>query len=85
MHAWFGLATRALFTDYRRRAVLGIALMAAQAFCYNAVFFTYALILTQFYGDPVGRHRLVHAAVRGWAISSGRWCSGRCSTRLAGG
>src|SRR5690348_18162343 len=24
--------------------------MAAQAFCYNAVFFTYALILTRFYG-----------------------------------
>ena len=40
--------TSALFTTYRP-AVLGIALMAAQAFCYNAVFFTYALILTRFY------------------------------------
>jgi len=48
--SWFGVGTRALFTEYRRRAVLGIALMAAQAFCYNAVFFTYALILTRFYG-----------------------------------
>ena len=48
--SWFGVGTRALFTQYRRRAVLGIALMAAQAFCYNAVFFTYALILTRFYG-----------------------------------
>ena len=47
--SWFAPATSALFTDYRRRAVLGIALMAAQAFCYNAVFFTYALILQQFY------------------------------------
>ncbi len=28
--------------------------MAAQAFCYNAVFFTYALILTRFYGVPSG-------------------------------
>ena len=51
---WFGLATRALFTDYRRRAILGIVLMAAQAFCYNAVFFTYALILKQFYGITSG-------------------------------
>ena len=47
-------ATRALFTDYRRRTMLGIALMAAQAFCYNAVFFTYALILTRFYAIPSG-------------------------------
>ena len=52
VQSWFGPATRALFTDYRRRAVLGIALMAAQAFCYNAVFFTYALILKQFYAIP---------------------------------
>jgi MFS family permease len=29
--------------------------MAAQAFCYNAVFFTYALILTKFYGIPSAR------------------------------
>ena len=48
--SWFGVGTRQLFSRYRRRAVLGIALMAAQAFCYNAVFFTYALILTRFYG-----------------------------------
>jgi len=26
--------------------------MATQAFCYNAIFFTYALILTRFYGVP---------------------------------
>ncbi|MEJ0017070.1 MAG: MFS transporter [Acetobacteraceae bacterium] len=54
VRSWFGPATRALFTDYRRRAVLGIALMAAQAFCYNAVFFTYALILSRFYGVASG-------------------------------
>ena len=52
MQSWFVPATRALFTDYRRRTVLGVALMAAQAFCYNAVFFTYALILQQFYAVP---------------------------------
>jgi MFS family permease len=54
VRSWFGPAARVLFTDYRRRAVLGIALMAAQAFCYNAVFFTYALILKQFYAIPSG-------------------------------
>ncbi|MGQ0546762.1 MAG: MFS transporter [Betaproteobacteria bacterium] len=35
---------------YRRRAVLGISLMASQAFFYNAIFFTYALVLARFYG-----------------------------------
>ena len=41
---------RVLFLAYPRRAVLGIVLMATQAFCYNAIFFTYALVLTGFYG-----------------------------------
>jgi MFS family permease len=54
VRSWFGAATHALFTQYRRRTVLGITLMAAQAFCYNAVFFTYALILTRFYAIPSG-------------------------------
>jgi MFS family permease len=35
---------------YRRRAVLGLSLMGAQAFFYNAIFFTYALVLARFYG-----------------------------------
>ena len=54
VHSWFGAGIRALFTQYRQRAVLGVTLMAAQAFCYNAVFFTYALILTRFYAIPSG-------------------------------
>jgi MFS family permease len=41
-----------LFRQYPRRAALGTVLMATQAFCYNAIFFTYALILTNFYGIP---------------------------------
>jgi len=41
---------RTLFRTYRRRTLVGLALMAAQAFFYNAIFFTYALILTDFYG-----------------------------------
>jgi MFS family permease len=39
-----------LVTRYRRRAVLGLVLMGSQAFFYNAIFFTYALVLTSFYG-----------------------------------
>ena len=38
-----------LFRRHPRRTVLGVVLMATQAFCYNAIFFTYALILTKFY------------------------------------
>ncbi len=41
-----------LFHRYPRRAVLGLVLMTAQAFCYNAIFFTYALVLTQFFAVP---------------------------------
>ena len=41
-----------LFRHYPRRAVLGLVLMAAQAFCYNAIFFTYALVLDRFYAIP---------------------------------
>jgi MFS family permease len=43
---------RAIVRDYPRRAVLGLALMTAQAFFYNAIFFTYALVLTRFYDVP---------------------------------
>jgi MFS family permease len=41
---------RLLFTSYRRRAVLGASLMITQSFLYNAIFFTYTLVLTKFYG-----------------------------------
>lgn len=42
----------ALFVTYRPRALVGLALMVSQAFFYNAIFFTYALILTDFYKVP---------------------------------
>jgi MFS family permease len=45
---------RSLFVNYPRRTTLGVTLMAAQAFCYNAIFFTYALVLTKFYGIASG-------------------------------
>ena len=51
---------RAILRDYPRRAVLGLVLMASQAFFYNAIFFSYALVLTRFYGVP--------SAAIGWYI-----------------
>ncbi|HKR90607.1 MAG TPA: MFS transporter [Phenylobacterium sp.] len=39
-----------LLRRHPRRTALGLILMATQAFCYNAIFFTYALVLTRFYG-----------------------------------
>jgi MFS family permease len=50
---------------HRRRTLVGLALMGAQAFFYNAIFFTYALVLTDFYGIPandVGWYILPFAA-----------------------
>jgi MFS family permease len=40
---------KTLFRVERRRTLVGLSLMAAQAFFYNAIFFTYALVLTDFY------------------------------------
>jgi MFS family permease len=54
-----------LFRAHRQRTLVGLSLMAAQAFFYNAIFFTYALILTEFYGiraDHVGWYILPFAA-----------------------
>jgi MFS family permease len=54
-----------LFDSHRRRTLVGLALMAAQAFFYNAIFFTYALVLTDFYGiaaSKVGWYLLPFAA-----------------------
>jgi MFS family permease len=41
---------RVMFTTYRERSALGLTLMTSQAFLYNAIFFTYTLVLTKFYG-----------------------------------
>ncbi|MGZ3308127.1 MAG: MFS transporter [Xanthobacteraceae bacterium] len=56
---------KTLFRVERRRTLVGLTLMAAQAFFYNAIFFTYALVLTDFYGiraDHVGWYLLPFAA-----------------------
>jgi MFS family permease len=56
---------RTMFRLYPRRATLGLVLMASQAFFYNAIFFTYALVLGKFFGvlpDKVGLYLLPLAA-----------------------
>ena len=45
----WGEIVRLMATRYRRRATLGLVLMASQALFYNAIFFTYALVLARFY------------------------------------
>ena len=54
-----------LLVMHRDRTLVGLTLMTAQAFFYNAIFFTYALILTDFYGiaaDRIGWFLLPFAA-----------------------
>ena len=43
---------RTLLRAYPRRTLVSLTLMTSQAFCYNAIFFTYALILTKFHSVP---------------------------------
>ncbi len=42
----------AIVHEHRRRSALGFVLMLTQAFFYNAIFFTYALVLMRFYHVP---------------------------------
>src|SRR6476661_6829425 len=56
---------RTLFFAYRQRSLVGLTLMIAQAFFYNAIFFTFALVLTDFYGiaaNDIGWYLLPFAA-----------------------
>jgi len=58
------IVAHVLFTRHRRRTLVGLSLMASQAFFYNAIFFTYALVLTDFYdvpGNKVGWYLLPFA------------------------
>ncbi len=64
-HTPLGEVARTLLTTYRKRSMVGLALMGAQAFFYNAIFFTFALVLTDFFGIPannVGWYILPFAA-----------------------
>src|SRR5689334_6260266 len=63
-HTPLGEVAHTLFTTYRQRSLVGLVLMAAQAFFYNAIFFTFALVLTDFFGvaaDRVGLYILPFA------------------------
>jgi len=64
-HTPLGEVAHTLFVAYRQRSLVGLSLMIAQAFFYNAIFFTFALVLTDFYGiksDHVGWYILPFAA-----------------------
>ncbi len=56
---WLDVA-HTLIVAYPRRTLVGLSLMTSQAFCYNAIFFTYGLILSRFYGVP--------ATIVGWYL-----------------
>lgn len=65
MHTPLREVATTLFRTYRGRALVGLSLMVAQAFFYNAIFFTYALVLTDFFAIPasnVGWYILPFAA-----------------------
>jgi MFS family permease len=46
------MVARELFRSYPSRTLLGISLMVTQSFMYNAISFTYPLLLTKYYAVP---------------------------------
>ncbi len=48
LEEYLGLVS-VMMRQYPRRVVLGLSVMTAQAFFYNGVFYTYALVLQQYY------------------------------------
>jgi MFS family permease len=46
----FGKLVDVFFRQYPSRTFLGVTMMVTQSFLYNAIFFTYALVLLNFYG-----------------------------------
>ena len=51
----FGVIAKTVFKVYPKRTVYGLALFIGQAFLYNAIFFTYALVLSTFYKVDSGK------------------------------
>ncbi len=49
-HTPWGDVFRAMLRDNRSRSLLALVLMVAQSFFFNSIFFTYGLIVKQFYG-----------------------------------
>jgi MFS family permease len=54
-----------VFRRYPKRAVLGATLMITQSFLYNAIYFTYGLVLVKFYDVSADKVPLYGARVRG--------------------
>ena len=52
-------------SEYPQRSILGATLMITQSFLYNAIFFTYTLVLGKFYGVARGDGAAVPDRVRG--------------------
>lgn len=50
--ATFTEIAKILLKSHRKRSTLAFFMMTSQAFCYNAIFFTYALVLDRFYSVP---------------------------------
>jgi MFS family permease len=48
-HTPIAIVFKTIFVKNRERAIVGLALMAAQAFFYNAIFFTFAQVLDRYY------------------------------------
>jgi MFS family permease len=67
----YGYATflKLVFKEFKDRAILGASLMITQSFLYNAIFFTYGLVLTKFYGISASKVPLY-----GLAFSVGNLC-----------
>ena len=53
-HTPLSEVAQAMFVTSRQQTLVGLCLMIGQAFFYNALFFTYALVLERFYGVPGG-------------------------------
>jgi MFS family permease len=51
----FGVIAKTVFKVYPKRTIYGLALFIGQAFLYNAIFFTYALVLSTFYKVDSGK------------------------------
>jgi len=60
---------RLVFHRYPRRAILGATLMITQSFLYNAIYFTYALVLIHFYHVPSNK-----VPIYGLAFAVGNLC-----------
>ena len=71
-----------VFHTYPKRAVLGATLMITQSFLYNAIYFTYGLVLVKFYGVSARTRCRCTASRSRSATSAARSCSARSSTRV---